>query len=487
MPAGQEPYSTDVVRYTRGTSWGQTCRRWRGWKAVLISAWLSIGVLCLGRPVYGENPAGPLALTLDQAISLGLKQNLQLAIARRELRRADARIMEARSGALPMLSVDGVYTRNWLRASTVFTIEGQDSLGNLVKDTRTVEFGTPNVFQAGLNLRQPLYLGGRVGAALKVAGLFSDLSHENVVSAEEGLIFRIENVFYGALLASHTIETAQTAVDLAERHLRQVEKLHAEGVAAEYDLLRAKVHVANLRPMLIEARNRSNLALEALKISTGLELSREITVQGAFEEPSEPPPERLEEIERTAQDRRSEFRQMDLQIGMLEHTIAIARGNSRPSAYLTNTYQLQWQVDEFRLDREDISDSWMTGILIQIPIFDGWRTRAMVRQAQVDLQQANDRRRLLGDQVRLEVREAMSARREAWEKIVSQRMTVEQAARGLKIAEVRYENGIATQLEVLDVQLALTQARMNHLSALYEYSIAQVNLRRATGRTRLEE
>ena len=75
---------------------------------------------------------------------------------------------------------------------------------------------------------------------------------------------------------------------------------------------------------------------------------------------------------------------------------------------------------------------------------------------------------------------------EAWEKIISQRRTIEQAERGLRIGEVRYENGIATQLEVLDAQLALTQARTNHLRALYEYSIARVNLRRATGSMRSE-
>jgi len=443
--------------------------------------WLAAGVLCPGQSAFGGDPAGPLSLTLDQAISLGLERNLQLTMARRERRRADARIMETRAGALPMLNVDAVYTRNWLRASTVFTIEGEDSLGNPVKDTRTVEFGTPNIFQAGLNLRQPLYQGGRVGAALKVADLFSELSRENATSAEEELIFRIENAFYGALLASQTVEAAEIAVDLAEAHLHQVEKLHAEGAAAEYDLLRATVHAANLRPMLIEAVNRSSLALEALKISIGLDLGREIAVHGEFEEPAEPPPERLEEVERVAQDRRSEFRRADLQIGMSEHAIAIARGGSRLSAYLTNTYQLQWQVDEFKLDRDDISGSWMTGILVQIPIFDGWRTRAMVRQAQVDLQQANDRRKLLGDQIRLEVRRAMLAQTEAWEKIVSQRRTIEQAERGLRIAEVRYENGIATQLEVLDAQLALTQARTHHLRALYEHTIARVNLRRATG------
>ena len=454
--------------------------------ASLAPVWLLIALLCFAKTAFGGAGDDPLVLTRDEAISLALERNLQLVMAKRELGRADARIMAAKAGALPMLTVDAMYTRNWTRASTVFTVEYEDSLGNPVKDTRTVEFGTPNVFQTRVNLNQPLYQGGRVGAALEVADLFSELSRENVASAEEELIFRVESAFYGALLASQTVDAAKIAVDLADAHLDQVEKLHAEGAAAEYDLLRAKVHAANLRPVLIEAVNRQKLSIEGLKIAIGLDLSREISTRGEFEEPSEAPPERLEEAERIARDRRSEFKQMDLQIGMQEHAITIARGNSKLSAYLTNSYQLQWQLDELRFDRKDVSDSWVTGVSVQIPVFDGWRTKALVRQAKVDLQQTKDRRRLLEDGIRLEVRRAMLSIEEAWEKIISQRRTIEQAERGLRIGEVRYENGIATQLEVLDAQLALTQARTNHLRALYEYSIARVNLRRATGNMRSE-
>ena len=115
-------------------------------------------------------------------------------------------------------------------------------------------------------------------------------------------------------------------------------------------------------------------------------------------------------------------------------------------------------------------------------IFDGFATRGKVRQAKVDLHQSRLDNSQLRNTIRLEVRDALGNVSEASQRVAALGETVDQARRGVNIAEVRYRNGVGTQLEVLDAQVALTQARVNRITAIHDLAVAVAELRRAVGR-----
>jgi len=430
--------------------------------------------LCLGHVASGlAGSVSPMVLSLDRCVALALQKNRDALIAEEELMKAKAQITEARSGALPTLRLDGQYIGNWKLPEFVVTA------GELGR--QSFRIGTRHTFTGSVTLQQPLYVGGKIGAALKVSHLYSELSEEHLQSTQQEIIFTVESAFYAVLLAREMVTVSQAAVDQAYAHLERVRQFYSEGTVSEYDVLRAEVQVSNLKPGLITAQNGLDLAEAALKHVVGIDLETPVLLEGGFHAEQREKMGDEDRLTQAALVRRPEIRQVDLEIQMRQQAVAIAKADLKPSLFLFTGGQLQAQIDRLRLKRGDWIDSWNTGLALEFPLFDGWRTSGHVNQARAELLQAEYRRDQLEDRVRMQVKEAVLNLKRAKEKIEAQSKTVEQAERGLHIAEVRYGNGISTQLEVMDAQLALTQARTNHAEALYEYSIASAALDRAVG------
>ena len=449
-----------------------------------------------------------VTLTLEDAVRLARTNNPDLINAQQEQEAASARIAEARSGAYPGLNLNVGYTRNWIQQSSVITVEGEDDEGNPVENTQTLTFGHPNQFTAGLSVQQSLYAGGKVRNALDAAKIYSDQVHENVRTAEKEVCYQVRRGFLGILMAGEAIDVAQMALDQARANLKQVQSRYNQGVASEFDFLRAQVQAANLQPPLIEAKNAYQRATEQLKHVIGLDMAQTWAVSGDLRTIAENLTAQVtrrfslsEETDATsgkaqpfdfridldravalALKERPELRTLDFQANLLEKQMAVARGDKRPSIALFGSYGLQWQLpDEWRMRGEDVTDSWLTGVTMTLSLFDGGRTRARVDQAKTARYQVQTQRKKLADGIYLEVKNALLDLREAQEKTAAQKQTIGQAERGLSIAEVRFSSGMATQLEVLDAQLALTTARTQYIRALHDYAVALVTLEHAIG------
>ena len=473
-------------------------------KTVALLALLAAGQAL---PGWAEKTA-TTTLTMEESVRLALSQNPDLISTRQEREAALARIAEAKSGAYPGLNLNLGYTRNWIQQSSVLAIEGEDDAGNPVQEVRTLTFGQPNQFTAGLTLQQSLYVGGKVRHGLKAARIYSDQVQQNVHTAEAGMRFQVHRTFLGVLMAGEAIDVAQMALRQAQANLKQVQSRYNQGAASEFDLLRAQVQTANLQPPLIEAKNTYQRALEQLKQVIGLDMAQTVAVKGdlnaiatdlahrvaqrfpASVSPDTAPGEAqafalrvdLDRAVALALEGRSELRSLDLQTDLLTEQVAVTRGDKKPTAALFGSYGLQWQFpDKLRMTGEDVSDNWMTGITLTVAILDGGRTKARVNQVKTALYQAQTQRKKLADGIYLEVKNALLDLQEAQEKMAAQQQTIGQAERGVSIAEVRFSSGMATQLEVLDAQLALTTARTQYIRALHDYAVALVTLEHAIG------
>ena len=442
------------------------------WIAPGICALIAMGPVCPD-PVRGN----PLVVDVSRAVELAYAHNRHLQIALEEEQRIGAQYDEVRSDLLPKFSTTAGYSRSWILPSTTFSVSTEDSVGQVQKNTQTVEFGTPNNAVLGLGLNQLVYRGGSVEAARRVVDQYSELNREKVRQTRQQVVLRVQEAVLNGLLAERSVTVAQRALEQAEAHLQQVRQLFGQGAAADFDVLRAEVQVANLRPEMSEAQNRLQLALEATKNAIGLRLDESLEIRGEFDDFPMSVPMDISAAQAKALEQRSALRQLDWQIRLQKENITIIRAALRPTVMLTGSYQWQWQLpDAWRLEGDDFRDSWVMGIAAQIPLFDGGKVSSQTQQARVDLRQLHLRREQLADDIRLQVKQAMLRQRDAEGRIRASTKTVEQAEKGLEIAEVRYESGIATQVEVLDVQVALTRARLNRLKSLYDHALAGVHL-----------
>lgn len=273
----------------------------------------------------------------------------------------------------------------------------------------------------------------------------------------------------------------EEAVGQVEKHLKTANDLFNAGVATNYDVLRASVQLANIRSQLIRAQNALRLAKEGFKMTLGLDLSAEVNVEGKFE--YNPAQRKLEEFMELALENRPDLKQLQLQEKAGEKIVSIAKAGNKPNLALVSSYEAnksgRWEDDE--MDWRGAKQSWNVTLALNIPIFDGLATRARVKQAKSGLNQIKLGKAQMMDGIQLEVKSAYLALQEAQALLDAQRETVQQAQEGLRIANLQYENGVITSVQLTDAQLALTQAEVNRLQALFDHTVGLAKLEKAVG------
>jgi outer membrane protein TolC len=291
----------------------------------------------------------------------------------------------------------------------------------------------------------------------------------------------VATAYFDALLAEQQVEVARRSLELAIDTRDVVQKKYEQGQISEYDLLRAEVQVANIRPQVLQAENGQKLALTNLRNLLGIEAGVPLQLSPSVADSAAWETETLEVLITRARSRRPEPLQAELEVGMREKAVAVARADHFPSLELSGNYMVSAYREQLGFNHWQRTPAWSATLTLSIPIFEGMRISSGVSQAKVDLVQARLRERSVNKQVTLDVESAQNGFWEAQERLGSQAETVLQAERGYEIANLRYQEGVGTQLEVSDAMLALTTARLNKSNAMRDYQVARTNLRRAVG------
>lgn len=406
-------------------------------------------------------------LTVENVRKMALEYNRQYLAAKKNLEKARGEIISVRSGALPQISLNGYYARNLLDRELFFGGE-------------KIPISLNNDFDLALTFSQPLYVGGKVGTAMKIARYYEEYSKEVLRQVEAEIVFQAESIFFAAALAESNLEVIRKAYEQLNYNLEVVEKQYGQGMISEYERLRARVEKGNLEPQLIGAESEVNLAQKRLKSFLGLPLNEKITLAIDLSDTSLVEMPALDSLEEAALNNRPELRQADLQKKVYDKAVRIAKGNwIYPNVSLNTTYQVTASSDDFKLREREVSKSWSAALLINIPLFDGGKTIGEVRKARVDYYNAVLAEQQALDDIRLEVEQAHDNFQMARKALEVQKETIAQAEEGLRIANLRYQSGIGTQLEVLSAQTALTDARTNLARAVYNYRLARAALKKA--------
>ena len=168
----------------------------------------------------------------------------------------------------------------------------------------------------------------------------------------------------------------------------------------------------------------------------------------------------------------------------MDKTISVARSEGRPEVSLSAAYRMQAQLNDPQVSSFRFGSfirSWDTSLSIRVPLFDGRQNAARVDQAEADHGLAMYSESQLKKQVEVEVTRAYLNVQEARERLAAEAETVELAERGLTIAQVQYEGGVTTQLELIDARLTVNRAQTNYVTAQHDHAVAVITLQSAQG------
>ncbi len=290
--------------------------------------------------------------------------------------------------------------------------------------------------------------------------------------------FQVSKAFYDMVLADDLIRVASDSVDQRLKHRDHTRRLVDAGTAPRFDLLRAEVQLSAARPALIKAVHSRSTALADLLHLLGLDPSAQPAVVGSF--PVEFPPLPLDEDRaiQLACEQRPDLAAAMASEEAARHQVSVARQALQPSVQLNGTYE---RTRGARAPIGSYRDNWLTTVGLIYPVFDSGLSRAQRDEAKAAYDQAQLNTENLLSTLRVDIRKAIAGVKEAEEVFASQEKNVEQAQEALGIAQVAYDTGAKTALDVLDSEVALTQARTLRAQALHQRAVAMAQLTRAIG------
>ncbi len=428
----------------------------------------------------GTGRGEPLTLDWNAVWKLALEKNESIAAAKDAVARAGHLVGEAYAGALPTVNFQGAFQHYFEVPSSILHLPASMSPNNQPMRIKT-QFGSENSVLLSLQLNQPLWVAGKIGLALEIAKRYRELSDLGVAVSRAELRLSLTKVFYSTLLAEEYLKVSREALAQAERLRNRTQALFDQGMVSEYDLIRARVAVANLQPQVVQAQSSLNSAYRALKNMIGIDVDREIVLEGSLKGGSEPPSDYRSAVRKALENRR-ELRQLDLQGELYERQFQIERRSVRlPNLFLGLKWESMAQSEDLDLKKYEFLSGWSGTISVQIPLFDGWASHHRAEKALVDLRSVRRKKTVLQRGIKLQVYQALSDYEKASKELEAAMETLHQAEKGLQIAEVRYDEGVGTQLEVLDAQLQVNRSRVNVLQARFNQLIARAEADRAIG------
>ena len=426
-------------------------------------------------------------LTLEDSIQIARQTNISIQTTQERVKSAEAQVRAAHAGLLPNVVLNSTYRyagalpKSVLEASGAFgppgaggempplsTSDGDDE--NIIE----LEFGAHHNFQADLSLNQPIFAWGRYYKNYQSAKFNLEAAHKELDAAYNQLVLDVSEAFYRVLLSLEFVKVSAQTVKLVEKQLKIAQNLFEVGASTNFDILRAEVLLANARSNLIRAKNGERVAMNVYKNVLNIDLSESIGVQGNLEQPILEFD--LEQLIQLGLEKRPELHQLQFSEGAAKKQVDVAKTRSRPALSFFSNYQLDHNERLIEMNRV-----WNVGFALNIPIFDGLATRAAVKQAESGLKQTQLGKQQLTAAIELEVRSAYLNLLEAKTLINVQKETVEQAQESVRIANLRYENGMITSVELTDAQLALSQAEVNRLQSLHDYAVGLARLEKAIG------
>jgi len=486
------------------------------------------------------SPSTARALSLDEALQIAERQSESVQIARAGVDRARGQLMQARSQYLPQLSGSLNYTRTLKSQFEVLQESQEEAGPNVPPapsgDTTTyfqpctrylagagatqadrlagleqfsrcsnsggidftkVGFGAKNQYQLGLTGSIEVFSGGRVQAQNAAAHAGRRAADIEVTAQRAQLHLDVAQAYYDAALADRLVDIADSSLVQTEEALRQTSLAREVGNQSEFDLLRARVTRDNQIPPLLQARTARELSYLRLKQLLNLPYSDSLTLTDRIQDVEQAANVRvtaaggnratlaalvatltdsLVQMSDTSTEARATVRQLIESVTSQQAQRRVARSEYLPSISLSTSYGRVAYPSAGVPDWNQFVNNWTVSVGASMPLFTGGRIRGQNVVAQANVAEAKARLQQTREFASLDARQAVAQLEQALATLAASGGTAEQATRAYNIAEVRYREGLSTQLELTESRILLQQARANSAQAARDFQVARLRL-----------
>ena len=476
-------------------------------------------------PIHGQT------LSLDSCRALALRNNKSLGVARLRQNMAAYTAKAAKTKYLPKIDVLGGYeytsreisllnsTQKSVLGNIGTTIGSQlggditSVLGNLVQqgvftqdqaaqigsvlNKAGTSFGsalnqvgqkivdafrtdTRNIFAGSVSLRQPIYMGGSIIAANKIAKIGEELASNSTDATTQTILYNIDQTYWTVVSLRHKQKLANQFLELVRKFNDDVHKMINQGVATKADGLRVDVKVNEAEMAVTQAENGLSLARMLLCQQCGLPLDADITLTD--EDASDLASQYTEQPADMgiALENRPELKMLQNLVDVSKQSTKIIRAAYLPQVALTGGYLFS-NPNVYNGYQNKFSGVWNVGVVVRIPLWNWFEGEYKVKSSKIATSIANMELTDAQEKMQLQVQQNTFKIKEAQRRLAMSQKNVENANENLRCANLGFKEGVLQTTEVMQAQTAWLTAQTQKIDAEIDLNMSQIGLRKALG------
>lgn len=353
-----------------------------------------------------------------------------------------------------------------------------NSIGQSISDAFKTD--TKNMFAASIMLTQPIFMGGKIVAANKIADLNESLNADALNNQMQNIAFNIDNTYWTVVSLKHKETLATSYLELVKRLREDVQKMIKEGVATKADGLKVDVKVNEAEMQLTQVENGLSLSKMLLCQLCGIQISKDIVLADEANENISSSEYIYTADAESAKENRLELRMLNKALEISKQKTNIVRSEYLPQIALTAGYTVTNPNVYNGFERKS-SGVWNVGVLVKMPVWNWFESKYKIRAnktaasiAQLELEEAQEK-------IELQVNQGSFKVSEANKRLTMAEKNTEEAEENLRCANVGFKEGVMDVTDVMAAQTAWLQAKSQKIDAEIDVKLSQINMKKVLG------
>lgn len=433
----------------------------------------------------GEEEVQSDAFSLDEALEYAMENNLNIRNTTLEESIAKTEIGDIRATGLPQINVNVDMNYNYeLRKTFVdpSNFPGGDTGdgGGEPGEDLILAFGTKYDGTAAVNVSQ-LIFDGSYFVGLRAARTYRELSAKENIRTRIETTEMVTKAYYGVLVSQERIKLVNENYERLDTLLRETNALYENGFAEKIDVDRIRVQYNNIRTERTRAARLHELNKDLLKFQMGYPVSQPIVLKDSLSR--ETFAEGVDNIDDFNYNDRIEYSQLQTNLELAELDLKNNKVQYLPN--LSAIFNYGYNTGSGNFDQMFTWNRWLNygvlGLRLNVPVFDGLRKSYRIQKNRIQQEQVQNQMVLLENSIDLEMNRSATELQNALDVLDNQTENLELAREVYRVSKIKYEEGIGSNLEVVEAETDLRTAEVNYYTAMYDALIAKVDRQVAQG------
>ncbi len=441
---------------------------------------ISLSALCRPLPALAGDDE---VLSLEECIDMALRQNKQVAMAAMQTQGAQYQSKSLKANFFPSLTAEGTALYSNANGSLAiaggnlptFLASGVADGGFAYFPGTDLDFKVGAMYMAGLQLQQPIYMGGKIRAAYAMSTLGVQMARLNERLTASDVLVETVKAYAGVVKAKEMVEVARKYDEVLSGLLRDIGSAYNHGMSQKNDVLKVQVKKNESELCMRRAENALRLATMNLCHIIGKPLTSEIEVSSHF-----PEPDTLAEARHGDISARPEFGILEQQVAMAGQEVRMSHGEKLPQVGVSGNYSY---VHGLEVNGKSLFDKASFAVLlnVSIPLYHFGERTNKEAAARMRLEQAQTQQAEKSEQMLLELSQTANNLDEARLETKLTARSLEQAAENMRVSRSQYEAGMETLSDHLEAQALWQQAWQTYVEAQCNLYLSYVEYLKASG------